>query len=224
MSQSLCSVELRSGKDVVFARQQARYLAGMLGFDVQDQACIAAAVSEVARNAWQYAKGGRAEFFLDLAQPQALIAEITDHGPGIPELKTLLQGTATSHNERVTGIPGIRRLMDQFTIDSGPKGTVVRFGKQPASRRTRGRINPPAHSTGAQGAGSGGPACRGSATKSGTARDLARASAKAAGCRAARPGVGRNQSKGWSRFMLSWMNVRITCEGHRNSRADFSRT
>src|SRR6201986_5503618 len=90
---SIIIVPIESEGDVVAVRQRARRLAELLGFERQDQTRIATAVSELARNAFGYAGGGRAEFALDAnAVPQRFVVRICDKGPGIAELQTILDG------------------------------------------------------------------------------------------------------------------------------------
>ena len=67
---TLLTLELRAENDVVAARQRARQIARLLGFDEQDQTRLATAVSEIARNAFHYASGGRIEFGENLHGPQ----------------------------------------------------------------------------------------------------------------------------------------------------------
>jgi signal transduction histidine kinase/CheY-like chemotaxis protein len=127
----LLSVILRSEHDVVIARQRARQLARHLGFEGQDQARIATAVSEMARNVTQYAKEGRVEFSLEgSTAPQLLAIAVTDEGPGIPNLDQILAGKYQSQTGMGLGLLGARRLMDQFRVDSAPgRGTRVQLRK-----------------------------------------------------------------------------------------------
>src|SRR5262249_37263966 len=116
-------VAIRYERDVVLARQRARQIAGLVGFDTQDQTRIATAVSEVARNAFEYARGGDVEFRLEgVTAPQLLVIEITDRGPGIPDLPAVLEGRYRSRTGMGVGIIGARRLMDRFEISSPPGG------------------------------------------------------------------------------------------------------
>src|SRR5881227_1284532 len=113
----ILTVSIRTEHDTVAARQRSRQIARLLGFDTQDQTRIATAVSEIARNAFRYAKGGRVEYVLDgNTRPQLLIIKISDSGPGIPMLKSILDGQYTSTTGMGLGIIGARRLMDQFEI------------------------------------------------------------------------------------------------------------
>jgi signal transduction histidine kinase/DNA-binding response OmpR family regulator len=127
----LLMVSLRSEPDVVVARQRARQIARRLGFESQDQARIATAVSEIARNTVQYAGQGRIEFRLEgRTAPQLLMMRVSDGGPGIPHLETVLSGRYVSGTGMGLGVIGARRLMDHFDISAPPGGgTTVTLGK-----------------------------------------------------------------------------------------------
>jgi signal transduction histidine kinase/DNA-binding response OmpR family regulator len=131
MSAAILTVAIRSEHDTVTARQRARQIARLLGFDAQDQTRISTAVSEIARNAFNYARGGRAEYLVEgRTAPQIFIIRITDTGAGIRDLATILEGRYESQTGMGLGIIGARRLMDQFQIDSVPgKGTTVALKK-----------------------------------------------------------------------------------------------
>jgi signal transduction histidine kinase len=118
--------------DIVTVRQRVRRLAERLGFEVQDQTRIATAVSEIARNAYGYAGGGRVEYGLDQGvDGQFLAIRISDKGPGIADLDAILQGRYRSTTGLGIGITGSRRLMDRFEIETAAgQGTVVTFGKR----------------------------------------------------------------------------------------------
>src|SRR5215831_9343683 len=125
---TLHRVAIRYERDVVLARQRARQIASLVGFDTQDQTRIATAVSEVARNAFEYARGGDVEFRLEgVTAPQPLVIEIKDRGPGIRDLAAVLEGRYRSRTGMGVGIVGARRLMDRFEITCPPGGgtTVV---------------------------------------------------------------------------------------------------
>jgi len=131
MIRPLLTVELASERDIVPARQRARQVATLLGFDGQDQTRITTAVSELARNAFQYAGGGRVEFLLEDADPPQLLVRVSDRGPGIPHLRQVLDGSYRSGTGMGVGLAGTRRLMDLFEIDSEPgAGTRVTVGKR----------------------------------------------------------------------------------------------
>src|SRR5262252_919106 len=84
----IVAVPVENEGDVVAVRQRAHRLAELLGFERQDQTRIATAVSELARNAFGYAGGGRAEFMVDPnAAPQIFRVRISDKGKGIANLQ-----------------------------------------------------------------------------------------------------------------------------------------
>jgi signal transduction histidine kinase/CheY-like chemotaxis protein len=131
MNGALLSVAIQFEHDVVLARQRARQVAALLGFDNQDQTRIATALSEIARNAVTYAGGGRVEFRIEGGTaPQLLLIRVSDHGPGIARLSQILEGSYRSSTGMGLGILGARRLVDQFTIDTNAgRGTTVTLKK-----------------------------------------------------------------------------------------------
>ena len=133
----LLSMELRQEQDVVRTRQRARELADVLGFDHQDQIRIATAVSEIARNAIEYGKGGRVEFAVVQQDKgnNSFFIEVKDKGPGIENLNRILMGNYTSSTGMGLGITGAQRLMDSFDIQSSPgSGTRVVLSKRLPAR------------------------------------------------------------------------------------------
>ncbi|MGP1385909.1 MAG: ATP-binding protein [Thainema sp.] len=125
----LFTLEIHYEQDVVQARQRTRDLAEQLGFDGQDQARLATAVSEIARNAFQYAKGGRAKFYVE-ESPQTFLIQIQDQGKGILHLTDILAGRYHSTTGMGLGIIGTQRLMDVFEVESIPgQGMTVTMGK-----------------------------------------------------------------------------------------------
>ena len=131
MNKALLTVVIRYEQDVVVARQRARQIAALLGFDGQDQTRIATAVSEIARNAYRYAQGGRVEFALEgLTSPQLLLVRVHDQGPGIADLEHIMSGEYRSPTGMGLGILGAHRLLDQVDIKSSPgNGTDVLLKK-----------------------------------------------------------------------------------------------
>jgi signal transduction histidine kinase/CheY-like chemotaxis protein len=123
----ILSLSIYYEHDTVAARQRARQIARLLGFESQDQTRIATAVSEIARNAFNYAGGGRVEYLLEgRTAPQLFIIKIADAGPGIHNLNTILEGRYQSETGMGLGIIGAQRLMDQFQVESAAgRGTTV---------------------------------------------------------------------------------------------------
>jgi signal transduction histidine kinase/DNA-binding response OmpR family regulator len=130
MSTRLMTVAIDHEQDVVGARQRARQISALLGFEAQDQARIATAVSEIVRNAFRYAGGGQVEFAVEGERtPQLLAIHVHDHGRGIADLESILAGRYRSQTGMGLGITGARRLMDHFTIHSSARGTGVLMKK-----------------------------------------------------------------------------------------------
>ncbi|MHB1561694.1 MAG: ATP-binding response regulator [Isosphaeraceae bacterium] len=138
----LLTVEIRLEPDIVLARQRARQIAALLGFAHLDQMRIATATSEIARNAYQYAGGGRVEFQVDFGPPVGVAIEIRERGPGIRDLEAILEGRHVSNSGMGVGILGARRLMDRFEIETRePGGSCVTMAKYLPARSAA--ITPP---------------------------------------------------------------------------------
>jgi len=118
----LLTVDVRTEQDVVLARQRARQIGGLLGFDLQAQTKLGTAVSEMVRNAFRYAGGGKAAFQLEEAGHRRLVVIISDSGKGIPNLDEVLDGRYESKTGMGMGLLGTRRIMDQFEITCPPGG------------------------------------------------------------------------------------------------------
>lgn len=131
----ILTVSIKVEFDVVAARQRARQIAALCGFGVQDQAKIATAVSELARNVYNYASPGRVEFsVLDDIVPQMLVIRVEDDGPGIADLDLVLSGRYHSTTGMGLGILGARRLMEHCNIQTTlTQGTRIVL-KQPLPR------------------------------------------------------------------------------------------
>lgn len=131
MNTTVLTVDIRFEPDIVLARQRARQIAALLRFERQDQIRIATAVSELARNAFQYAKGGRVEFQMTRKAEPLFQIKVTDRGPGISNIKEILDGKYISSTGMGLGLAGVRRLMDSFEIDAPPgRGTTAIVGKR----------------------------------------------------------------------------------------------
>lgn len=129
MALPLLRMEIRHEYDVVLVRQRARQIAAALKFDSQDQTRIATALSEVARNAFQYAGGGLVEFQIETPPAAALSITVSDKGRGIENLREILDGKYVSRTGMGLGMIGARRLMDVFTVESTSRGTKVVLGR-----------------------------------------------------------------------------------------------
>jgi serine/threonine-protein kinase RsbT len=123
-------IRIRTDGDIVSARQAARELASRLGFSGTDLTVIATAVSEVARNIVRFADTG--EVVVELLERPRPGVRVTarDTGPGIQDVEqALVEGYSTYHGLGL-GLPGARRLMDEFAVESElGRGTTVTMTK-----------------------------------------------------------------------------------------------
>jgi serine/threonine-protein kinase RsbT len=124
-------VAVASEDGIVHARQTGREMSAGLGLSETDQTLVATAISEVARNIILYAGSGVIELEIT-AGPKGLGLRIraVDQGPGIANVEqAMTDGYSTGHSLGL-GLPGARRLMDDFSISSQPgEGTVVTMVK-----------------------------------------------------------------------------------------------
>ena len=121
-------IPIESDSDVVTARQRARELAGKLELTSTDQTLLATAISEVARNITTYAKRGEVELTVvrDDNGREGIRVIARDQGPGIENVELALQDGYTSGGGLGLGLPGARRLVDDFHIETAPgQGTTV---------------------------------------------------------------------------------------------------
>jgi len=126
---ALCAVA--SDADVVAARQRGRKLAEQLGFGRAEQALIATAISELARNIVNYAGSGTVEIGEVMrGRKQGLKVVASDFGPGIKDVEMAMRDGFSTGNSLGLGLPGTRRLVDEFEISSTPgTGVTVKFVK-----------------------------------------------------------------------------------------------
>ena len=128
-------IPIAADPDIVAARQAVRELAGRLAFSATELTLLATAVSEVARNIVRFA--GMGEIVVELLDdPRAGVRIIArDVGPGIVDVEQALQDGYSTYAGLGLGLPGARRLMDEFAIVSDPgRGTTVTMTKWRAER------------------------------------------------------------------------------------------
>jgi serine/threonine-protein kinase RsbT len=120
-------VPVRSEHDLVPARQQGRELAESLGFSSSEATLVATAISELARNIVNYAARGEIVLKSNHDGARRGITVIArDEGPGIANVKLALQEGYSTSGGLGIGLPGVRRIMDEFRIESAPgRGTTV---------------------------------------------------------------------------------------------------
>jgi serine/threonine-protein kinase RsbT len=113
------AVQIHSDTDIVAARQKGRLLAASLGFTSSELTLIATAISELARNIVLYAKQGEIVLRLcERGERRGVMVRARDQGPGIPDIRRALQGGFSTSRSLGLGLPGVRRLMDEFEIES----------------------------------------------------------------------------------------------------------
>ena len=117
--------------DIVAARRKARELATQVGFSGSDLTIIATAISEVARNIVVYADRG--EIVLSAMQQgnrRGVLVVARDQGPGISDIARAMRDGFSTGNSLGLGLPGAKRLMDEFEIASEVgKGTTITMRK-----------------------------------------------------------------------------------------------
>jgi serine/threonine-protein kinase RsbT len=124
-------VAIRTDADVVTARQEARSMGAGLGFSSTDLTLLATAISEIARNITTYAGEGEVALrVLNSGGRTGIEVVATDSGPGIEDVELAMQDGYTTGSGLGLGLPGTRRLVDEFDLDSAPgSGTRVRLVK-----------------------------------------------------------------------------------------------
>jgi serine/threonine-protein kinase RsbT len=124
-------VAIRTDADVVTARQEARAMGVGLGFSSTDLTLLATAISEIARNITTYAGEGEVALrVLNDGDRQGIEVVATDQGPGIADIELAMQDGFTTGSGLGLGLPGTRRLVDEFELRTQPgSGTSVRLVK-----------------------------------------------------------------------------------------------
>lgn len=125
-------IAIASDKDILEARQRGRALALELGFSVGESALIATAISELARNIVSYAGHGMVTLRQSSSAGRVNLTIIAaDHGPGIADVALAMRDGYSSSGGLGLGLPGVRRLMDDFEIASEPgRGTTITARKR----------------------------------------------------------------------------------------------
>ena len=117
--------------DIVVARAEGRALAARLGFSRTDATLIATAISEVGRNVLVHAGGGEIALAEETASERTGIVVVArDRGPGIADVPQAMSDGYATKNGLGLGLPGTRRLMDDFAIETEVgRGTTVTMRK-----------------------------------------------------------------------------------------------
>jgi serine/threonine-protein kinase RsbT len=130
VADDLC-ISIDHEMDIVSARQKARELAIAVGFSSTDQTLIALAISEIARNIISYAQCGRVTLRrVEDGGRRGLVVVARDDGPGIADIELAMRDGYSTGNSLGVGLPGARRVMDDFELVSSPgRGTTVTMRK-----------------------------------------------------------------------------------------------
>ena len=112
-------VPIHTDVDIIRARQEGRRLAGEVGFPLTDLALVATAISELARNIVRYARKGEIAIRpLTNSSHRGIEIVARDQGPGIKDIEQVLQVGFSTSGGLGLGLPGVRRVMDEFEIQS----------------------------------------------------------------------------------------------------------
>ncbi|HEX2126479.1 MAG TPA: anti-sigma regulatory factor [Thermoleophilaceae bacterium] len=124
-------VRIATDDDIVTARQEGRRLSAGLGFSSTDLTLIATAISEVARNIRVFAGEGQVQIKrLNEGGRDGILVVARDKGPGIRDVELAMQDGYSTRGSFGLGLPGARRLMDEFQIRSKPgRGVTVTMKK-----------------------------------------------------------------------------------------------
>ncbi len=125
------NLPIQCQEDIVKSRQLVRTLTQQLHFSLVEQTKMVTAASELSRNTLVHGGGGELRWeLLDRGERQGLRLHFEDHGPGIPDVKLALTDGWTSNKGMGLGLPGSKRLVNEFEIHSSPEsGTVVSITK-----------------------------------------------------------------------------------------------
>jgi serine/threonine-protein kinase RsbT len=124
-------VPVASVNDIVTARMQGRVLAEQLGFSTGEATLVATAISELARNIVQYAGSGDIIVrSVTNGTKRGIVVVARDRGPGIGDLKLAVRSGYSTSGGLGLGLPGVRRIVDDFQIVSDRQaGTTVTVTK-----------------------------------------------------------------------------------------------
>ena len=113
------TVEIVTEWDIVAARQLGSNEAKAIGFGTVDQASITTAISELARNIYLYARAGEITIErIGNGYKKGVRITATDKGPGIEDVRKVMEDGFSSSGGLGAGLPGVQRLMDQMDIQS----------------------------------------------------------------------------------------------------------
>ena len=120
------TIAIKTTQDIVIARQKGRELAQQYAFSKSEQTRFATAISELTRNVLTYAVAGKCSFAVSCASKKdTILARIIDNGPGIANLELALQDGYSGGTGLGLGLPGAKRLVHTFLVNSSPGLTMI---------------------------------------------------------------------------------------------------
>ncbi|MBM7694111.1 serine/threonine-protein kinase RsbT [Peribacillus deserti] len=121
------TVHIQHELDIVQARQKGREISKKIAFGTVDQVRITTAISELARNIYLYAGSGDISIEeIHDGNKKGIKISAVDQGPGIADIRKVLEDGYSTSGGLGAGVPGVKRLMDDFSIDSAVgKGTAI---------------------------------------------------------------------------------------------------
>ena len=129
-------IEIKGHSDIVSARQAGRQMAYELGFGSADQTRLATAISELTSNAIRYAGGGVCTVTNQSDRSiKKVQVVVEDHGPGIPDIEQAMKDGFSTGGSLGVGLPGSKRLVHEFDIESRPGYTKVTIAMVRQNRR-----------------------------------------------------------------------------------------
>jgi serine/threonine-protein kinase RsbT len=120
------TITIETTQDIVIARQKGRELAQQYAFSKSEQTRFATAISELTRNVLTYAVVGKCSFAVSCeSKKDTILARIIDNGPGIANLELALQDGYSGGTGLGLGLPGAKRLVHTFLVNSSPGLTTI---------------------------------------------------------------------------------------------------
>ncbi len=120
------SINIENPRDIITARKIGRGLARDIGFGLADQTRLATSISELTRNVIQYAETGTCLITnASDKSTRCVRIEVLDHGPGIPDIEQAMKDGFSTGSSLGAGLPGAKRLMHDFHIESRPGFTKI---------------------------------------------------------------------------------------------------
>ena len=121
------TLDVRTSEDVVRVRQEVRNRSAAAGFSLVDQTKVVTAASEIARNTIVHGGGGKVQVeVLEAPGKRGIRLVFEDEGPGITDIKLAMQDGYSTGSGLGMGMPGSKRLSNEFYVESTPgRGTKV---------------------------------------------------------------------------------------------------